>query len=64
MFAYGIFSVDVALIDTSMRVLEICFGGTRIANNSVLNSASITHLPVPSKSMTDPSMVLKLRSDV
>ena len=33
MFAYGILSVDVALIDTSMRELDTSLGGTRIANN-------------------------------
>lgn len=64
MFAYGILSIEVALIYTFMRDLKTCFGGTRIANNNVLISAGITHLPVPSTSMTDPSMILKQRSDV
>ena len=36
MFACGILSVDVTLIDTSMRDLKTSFGGTRIANNRVL----------------------------
>lgn len=60
MFAYGILSIHVTLIDTSVRDLETCFGGTRIANNSVLDSAGVTHLPVPNTSMIDPTMILKL----
>lgn len=50
--------------NTDIYIYARLFGGTRIANNSVLNSAGITHLPVPSASMRDPSMALKLRSDV
>lgn len=57
-------ALNVTLIDTFMRHLETGFGGTRTANNSVLNSAGITRLPLPSTSTIDPSMILTLGGDV